>query len=798
MSEAAGAAGPAVLIEAAGAAGLSEAVESVPVAPNLFGHFMTRANELSDMDGREYDSKTFLRFCQDDEVQRIIAEFAYPAESTSYVVLKDGSPVEINAGTFNDYYKCTMAPGIRTVYDAKNCVVQFRVDWRFGSSFNSHMQDYVKTGGTNFKLALATKLNEFSSRRFTREMIDIETKRPPLDGPGSWKNFFKDPSDKWDIFEGKALIASGAEADIVEIVSTYDVKTVDGVRAINPATDFYEGTSILKLTPKPKVFDGYPIVVLSIVASESSDGKPDVRATGNWPRCSWLETPMMQACYEFLHAEYLNRTGISYGTWMAEALYRTFSGMCFLEDKDIKVALFSGRRTGGALFHLLQVWLWNQFSTPGTPAAGGKNLGTSSFWALQTLTILGIVPGINPTGTHAHELSMTLATLYPELDDPQIGFVGSQLLGHILYSILSGGNGKVPLLSDTVGTANFLKTACALMLPEFLRGKGETNCFTRFSAARQDSGELEDYKLLMMMYSALSKRDNCPMLMASEIDDRDLDFIKAILLGIQLAGVGGALGDSEKIDALKVFGKEFKCRIEGHDDKEQSKTLTADLKAVPESALHFAASMAVKIVCVFVDGGAGVEPRYTLKTGDAAGKLTIDPEAPTRGQLQVQGGKFQMFHKQALEACTEIAPQALKDQFGRINAYIDRLKAGESQSAPAPSPSSLQDDYKYMLSVDLQLLPKFDEKTISVKQERFTKLLEQFTPPDLLERFRAASSSGGVAASPSVVAASSSGQGGGRRTRRRARKVTKKHVRKNIRKSKNKKSRRSYRRKSKK
>ena len=786
-------------------------------APNLLVRdFIERATELSSSDTRRYGSSTFLQFCQDGEVKHIIDQFAYPDGSTSYVVLNEGSRVEINAGTFNDYYKCTMAPVIRRVYDDKNCVVQFRVDWRFGSSFNSDMQNYVKTG-PGFKLALAKKLNEFSTRMFTREMIHIETTRGLDTGPGSWKKFFKDSnSTNWDIFVENALIASSM--DIPQIIETYNLKIGEDVRDIID-TDFYEGTSILKFTPQPKAFNNFPVVVLSIVESDSSDGKPDVRATGNWPRCSWLETPMMQACYEFLHTEYLKRTGISYGRWMAEALYRTFSGMCFLNDKPIKVALFSGRRTGGALFHLLQVWLWNKFDTPGSPVSGGKNLGTSSFWALQTLKKLDIQTLINPTGTHAHELSMTLATLYPELDDVTTGFVGTQLLGHILYSLISGGNGQVPLLSDTVGTANFLKTACALKLPDFLVGAGESNCLTRFSAARQDSGELEDYKLLMMMYSALSNRATCPMLMASEIDDRDLDFIKAILLGIQLAGVGGALGDSEKIDALKVFGREFKCRIDDHDVKERTGKLTDALKAIkPTEPLRFAASMAVKIVCVFVNEGSVPQARYTLKTGDAEGKLTIDPEAPTKDHLKSQGVQFQKFHNEALEACKGIAPQALKGQFRVINEYItefeEKFKDGEQVAAslekppPSPSPSSLKDDYNNMMDkLHLQSLPKFGEEAISAQQAEFTKLLLTFTrpellPPELLAKFKAASSSSGDEGLPLLKKfkseSSSREGGGGRRTRRRARKVTKKHVRKNIRKSKHMRNRRSNRRKSKK
>jgi hypothetical protein len=312
--------------------------------------------------------------------------------------------------------------------------------------------------------------------------------------------------------------------------------------------------------------------------------------------------------------------------------------------------------------------------------------------------------------------------------------------------------------------------------------------------------------------------------MASEIDDRDLDFIKAILLGIEFAGVGGALGDSEKIDALIVFAKKFKCRIDDHDDKETKGELTRALHAIRASELNFAASMAVKIVCVFVAGGSDrAEASYTLKTGDAEGKLTIDPEAPTKGELKEQGVKFQQLHRGALEACLRVAPPELTRQFEEINHYIHefekKLKAGDSAGAASLQPpphSSLQKDYE-MLKQNLKLesLPQFDKAAISSKQVLFTDLLTRFTPLDILQKFEAASSSGvgvasssvGVASSGDVAASSGDvaaakrpriGQGGGRRTRRKGRKVTKKRFRKNIRKSKNKKSRRSYRRKSKK
>jgi hypothetical protein len=176
---------------------------------------------------------------------------------------------------------------------------------------------------------------------------------------------------------GKTLIETINET----IIANFDKN--DGTPLSD--TDFYEGTVILNCIPVPKDPKQQSTVAISVTTDRN--GMPDVRATGSWQLCSFLETPMMQCVYEVLHRQHLKNTGVSYGAWLAEALYRTFSGMCFLSDKSIKVALFSGRRTGGALFNLVQVYLWNQFDTPFH--TGGRNLGSSSFWALHTLKNMG-------------------------------------------------------------------------------------------------------------------------------------------------------------------------------------------------------------------------------------------------------------------------------------------------------------------------------------------------------------------------------------------------------------------------
>ena len=508
--------------------------------------------------------------------------------------------------------------------------------------------------------------------------------------------------------------------------------------------DFHDGTFILKCIPVPKNPREQCPVVLSVFFEEGAE-TPDIRATGFWPWCSWLETPLMQCAYEVMHRRYLkvilSGRDNSYGAWMAESLFRTFTGISFLEkpeNANIKVALFSGRRTGGALFNLLQVYLWNMFDKPGTPVSGGRNLGTSSFWALKTLKDLGHECQIQPSGTHAHELSMTLNVLYGEqLDIYAKGFVGSQVLGHLLYKELSAGKIPTPMLTDTVGSFSFSNTATQLI-------DIQTNqpAFCSFTSARQDSGELEDYAMLMRFYADKVKCRR-PTLMASEIDERDTDFKKAIDVqynklseqqfeGYTLAGVGGALGDSEKIDALLVFGKPFNKNI------------------------HFAASEAAKITRVW--SGNGKTTGYTLKTGDSdnADKVTYDKKAKPNiiAELDERAKRFQDFHREALKAIKE----------NSFDGFISSLSLNERELKAK--------------QLDLETL----FKRISGSGFNLHGTTAMLKPGEVV----------------SIEEEGLVALYGGRRTRRKARKHTKKHVRKNIRKSKHMRNRRSNRRKSKK
>jgi hypothetical protein len=350
---------------------------------------------------------------------------------------------------------------------------------------------------------------------------------------------------------------------------------------------------------------------------------------------------------------------------------------------------------------------------------------------LETLKDLDIQCAIQPTGTHAHELSMTLNVLYPKLDVTDEGFVGSQILGHLLYKKLSAGpKYPTPKLTDTVATINFEVTALALKD----RDNGNKPALCSFASARQDSGKLDDYAKMMKYFAELAKC-GMPSLMASEVE-KLIDFIIAIQNGYSLSGVGGLLGDSEKIEAIKILGGEF------------NKT----------KKLHFCASMAVKIARVW--SGIG-NNGYTLKTGDGTGKVTIDDKAgDVVTKLLERAGKFQQLHNEAVQALKDgQPPEKLKLSDSDIadkQQLLDRLLDDITQGNPATEGDM--------------------NRPIGASDSAKLEML-----------------SGPTSSSPSPL-----GFKGGRRTRRKVRKVTKKYVRKNIRKSKHIRNRRSNRRNSRK
>jgi nicotinic acid phosphoribosyltransferase len=316
-----------------------------------------------------------------------------------------------------------------------------------------------------------------------------------------------------------------------------------------------------------------------------------IEAEGPWHLVTWLETSMMQAVYEAYHKWNLKKkaetkvdlenaqkegvpeeerkeaikvqTAKEYKTWLSTALLRCACSVAYTQILqsmgDPIPALFTGRRTGGLPFLILQnlffidhfkqamglaapVSTRGLFSDEGTPC-----LGTSSVDAQQYLDMLTLIKTdpteklplpqktlLSTAGTHAHELSMVLSVLYHELDVNEHKLPFSQVLGHYLYKelVLPKTLGPLPMLPDTLGTPSFVAAASLLV-------DGAKTFLGHVKSGRQDSGNMVDFKNVMrlIMYEA-----GC---MASEIEDT-LTLLQAFFLEYNTFGAGGFFGDSNK------------------------------------------------------------------------------------------------------------------------------------------------------------------------------------------------------------------------------------------------------------
>ncbi len=285
-----------------------------------------------------------------------------------------------------------------------------------------------------------------------------------------------------------------------------------------------------------------------------------IEATGPWHRVTWLETSMMQAVYEaFLRFDLNNKfpeilsDDERYRRWLYGALLRCAKSVAYtrLVQKKypgkVTPALFTGRRTGGFLFLVLQNLFFadhfKQFIKPGEGIetlnskldnmdASTLCLGTSSCDAWHYLRSKNL-PCLKVVGTHAHELSMVTSILYPMFDNNKYKLPITQIFGHYLYYVLTAKKSSIPMLPDTLGTPAFMKAATLITVDDKM-------FLDKIFSGRQDSGSLEDFVTIMKEFNYEKGK------MASEIDDT-LALLKAARLGYGSAGAGGFFGDSGKV-----------------------------------------------------------------------------------------------------------------------------------------------------------------------------------------------------------------------------------------------------------
>lgn len=445
-----------------------------------------------------------------------------------------------SATWFNDLYKWTMFPVMRFVEKQEDFIegpvmVTFQVDIRE----ESVRKAIAENEGLRHKITDA--LEGLRQRPFIKAVFD------------------KVNASKGDIIQG---------ADIDKVCNGRTlVQRVDNDKSGSPIAD---GVVVR--------FYNDPVATYN---EGDASGLWIIEAEGPWHLVTWLETSMMQAVYEAYHKWDLERERKAYGTWLSTALLRCACSVAYTQLLQgvggPTSALFTGRRTGGLPFLILQNLFFvdhfkqaNGLAAP-TPTSGLYSsigtacLGTSSVDAQQFLEELlkegtpEAAPVMLATvGTHAHELSMVLSVLYHKLDVNSQKLPFSQVLGHYLYKELvwePQKRGPLPMLPDTLGTPSFVLAASILKMEDgslFLDAIG---------SGRQDSGNLVDFKDVTKRVSYVK---GC---MASEIDDTST-LLQAFFLEYNTFGAGGFFGDSNKAwnsaginisMAVKVVRVMFQC-----------------------------------------------------------------------------------------------------------------------------------------------------------------------------------------------------------------------------------------------
>ena len=455
-----------------------------------------------------------------------------------------------SATWFNDYYKLSMAPVIENLRQKGKVVVTFATSLR-----SAGLEDYLASNQDGIRDKVIKALDALKFRHFNLPII-------------------------LSAVQGKSIEEFWQAAGPYICGPSHAPRSLIRSHRVGSEENFWHGTVIYNRQTFPEDVEDDEVVL----SAYSAEGKFHIEATGPWNRCSFLETTMMQTVYQTLLEHHCSKYGISFTQWLYESLFRTHMSCVFAMEKcpEMKGALFAGRRTGHPLFTLLQTWYVSRFYP--------NCIGASSFDACHTLTnVLGLPKIVRPVGTHAHELSMVLMCLWPELDENPERISFTQCMAHYqFYRLVHQGFAvPMPMLPDTLGTQAFLKAAENTSVTPMKNGVPQEHqkckLLELFDSARQDSGKIADFKTNLEIY------DYKKGMMASEISSRE-DLIEAYNQGYKTFGAGGFMGDSEKV---------WKVRKE-----------------------IFEASMAVKAVRVYVNGvRTRVQP---VKLGDGVGKATCD------------------------------------------------------------------------------------------------------------------------------------------------------------------------------
>jgi nicotinic acid phosphoribosyltransferase len=495
-------------------------------------------------------------------------------------------PGVLTATAFNDLYKWTMLPVIRKLEEVKGGITA-----TFGVDLRDKAMRIALDGSKELEDIIFSALQSLTKRPFDRKLfkdvlalknLDTAVSDETIDsicGPADFPRMLVDGG----VFRGPHKKRSESEADKVTIAF---YKSLDAV--------YNEDNT-------------------------SGAGVWFIEATGPWHKVTWLETSMMQCVYEAKLRYDLAERGISYNEWLYMALLRCAKSIAYThmvqkiprEGKAaILPALFTGRRTGGLSFIILQNMLFASYF----PA--GSALGTASCDAWYFLKNKGL-PCLNPVGTNAHELRMGASVLFSDLDMNAENLPLSQIIVDHLYCKLvrskQAPNTPLPMLPDTLGTRTYLKAA------KYVTRDGAP-FLNSIGMARQDSGNLKDFLANISEFGFGGKT------MASEIDTTKT-LLEAAELGYDFFGAGGFFGDSEK-----VWG----------DPEMPSNSMAAKIVRASYLALEEKDAPQKDSPYVRYDAATGIVTGYPVKIGDPEdrsvlkikkGKLSVNKTLPS-GNIQ--------------------------------------------------------------------------------------------------------------------------------------------------------------------
>jgi hypothetical protein len=497
--------------------------------------------------------RLYTRWTQgrDDIIEQILRNFDVDGNVMSEI--SEENKLFFNSATwFNDLYKFTMYPVMRFIeqqekFKERPIHVKFQVDIREPNVRKALNDD------SELRNAVFQALRKLTGRTFEKDIFEqVSTEKRNIISPA-------------DI--DAICLKDGTKRTLVQVVSDKQDTLVpeDGV----VIRCFYRGDLHYDV-PEENADGSFKKV--------GESGLLVIEAEGPWHLVTWLETSMMQCVYETYHKHKLRIDKEEYSAWLSKALLRCATSVAYTRIMQScggpTSALFTGRRTGGLPFLILQNLFFIDHFKQSLPPIMDKGvltpqskptiglysvlpeatacLGTSSVDAVLYLRTLLLQPEngvtrelmnkvddpnvLNFVGTHAHELSMVLSVLYHELDVNPLKLPFSQVLGHYLYEELVRKKtlGPLPMLSDTLGTPAFVLAASILLL---------NNCvFLSFvNSARQDSGDLVDFENILDL---IGYTGTC---MASEIDDTATLLKASLLTKFKTFGAGGYFGDSNKV-----------------------------------------------------------------------------------------------------------------------------------------------------------------------------------------------------------------------------------------------------------